>query len=188
MAAARRSFEADAQRREARLRQELEQRFIPREQPKSADPWDDLLDPSVAPKFRAALEAEFNRRNAPIREQQEDLAFKNDEARISAQYPDYQKNRAAVLQFAVQAGIGNVDVAYHAWRSQTQWQDPDAIGKKYLADYQKKKATQAAGTPLAEGRGGGSPSTKTNFRGKDGRLDKDAMDAAALEIIRASES
>lgn len=180
MAAARRSFEADASRREARLRAEFESRYVPKEQPKPSDAWEELLDPSIAPKFRAALEAEFERRNAPIRQQQEDLAFKNDEARISAKYPDYSKNRDAILAFAVQAGIGNVDVAYHAWRSQTQWQDPEAIGKKYLADYQKKKSAQASSTPAVEGRGGGAPSSKQNLKTRE------EMDEAVEAMLRSA--
>lgn len=194
MAAARRSWEQRAARdREIAIQQaraEWQRSQTPPANPD--DPWS-KFDPDVAKALQAALERAIETRAAPLQarvdsyaKQQEDLAFANDESRMSAKYPDYQKNRIPVIEFAVASGIKNLDLAYHAWRSQNQWPDEKAIRLDERGKYGKAKVAQSSTAPLTEGRGGGSPSTKTNFRDKDGKLDKDAMDAAALEIIHSA--
>lgn len=179
MANARRSFEADFARREAKIRAEYEQRSAPR--PTSPDPWSGF-EPTVAQQLKAAMEAEFNARFTPIKQQQDDLAFRNEESAVKAKYKDYEENRLAILEFAVQNGIPRVEVAYHAWRSQNKWQDPDAIGKKAIADHLRKKTAQSVATPSVEGRGGGAPSSKQKYK------DRDEMDEAAKALFRASET
>ena len=183
MANARRAFQADSQRewqrREAAIRAEFEQRFVPREQPKATDPWSQF-DPTVAGPLKALFEHEFQSRLSPFQQQQEDLAFSRDELEVRNRYPDYGENRADILEFAVQNGIVNLDAAYHAWRSMNRWQDPDEIGKAAVAAYTRKKTAQASRTPAVEGRGGGAPSSKQQPKSRE------EMDAIAEEMLRAA--
>lgn len=182
MANARRSWEAQAGReRQSALdavRQEYERKQSP--QPSRQDPWS-AFDPSVSTALRAALQAEFDQRMAPVREQQEDISLRNEESEAKGKYPDYAENRADILEFAIQNGIPNVEVAYHAWRSQNRWQDPDVIGKAAVAAYTKRKSAQSSTTPSVEGRGGGAPTSAKKVKSWD-----DA-DEAAKEIFRSSQ-
>lgn len=185
MAAARRSFEVQSRReREAALaavRAEYEQRFAPK--PTTDDPWSQF-DPTVAAAFRKVLEHEFGTRLAPlqtIQTQQEDIAFRNDEAEIRSKYPDYAKNRVAVLEYGVQNGIVNLEQAYRAWKyDELSSLDPKKIGQDAIANYTKRKTAQASGTPAVEGRGGGAPSSKQNFKSRE------EMDEAVIEMVKAA--
>lgn len=180
---ARRSWEHQSKReREAALaavRAEYEQRLSPK--PQNNDPWSQL-DPSVANVLRGIFQHELETRLTPFKQQQEDIAFRNDEAEIRAKYPDYAKNRAAVLEFGVQHGIADLDAAYRAWKYDELAQlDPDAIGKAAIAAYTKKKTQQASATPSVEGKGGGAPSSAQKIKTWD-----DA-DEAAKDIFRAAQ-
>lgn len=187
MAAARRSFERDAAQRESRLRADFESRFVAREQPKPTSPWSDLLAPDIEPKFQAALDAAIAAKLAPYQQNQEELAFSRDEAEIKAKYKDYTANRVDILNFAVENEIVNLDTAYRAWKyDELSKIDPEKIGRDAVAKHVNRKAAQSAGTPSVEGRGGGAPSSKQSFQGKDGKLDRDAMDRAAEEMFRSA--
>lgn len=183
MANARRSFETQSKREResalAAVRAEYEQRFAPK--PQSNDPWS-RLDPTVAEVLKGIFQHEMETRLTPFKEQQEDISFRNDEAEIRAKYPDYAKNRAAVLEFGAQNGIGNIEQAYRAWKYDELSQlDPDAIGKAAVASYTKKKTQQASTTPAVEGKGGGAPSSAQKIKTWD-----DA-DEAAASIFRSSQ-
>jgi hypothetical protein len=183
MAAARRSWEADSQRREARLRQEFTQQFIPREQPKPNDPYA-AFDPQVAAALQAAIDARlqpFQQFQKQAQDRQDDLDFRNEEVDVRTKYPDYAKNRAEILEFAVKNGIATPDAAYHAWRSMNQWPDEKAIRNDERTKYYAKKTAQAAGTPSVEGRGGGAPSSKQPFKSRED------MDEAAMAMIQAAQ-
>lgn len=179
MANARRSFESGQSRREAAIRAEYEERLAPKPTPE--DPWS-TFDPQVSAALRAALDHEWNSRMGPVKQQQDDIAFRNDEVAVKAQFPDYEKNRSEILNYAVQNKIVNLNAAYHAWRSENKWPDVDAGNKAYLAAHLKKKAAQSVGTPVVEGRGGGAPSGKQTYK------DRDQMDEAAKALFRATES
>jgi len=184
MANARRSFETQSKREResalAAVRSEYEQRFNPK--PQSNDPWA-AFDPNVAQAIRAAMESEFTSRLTPFREQQEDISFRNDEAEIRGKYPDYAKNRTAVLEFGVQNGIGNIEQAYRAWKyDELSALDPDAIGKAAVASYTQKKNRQASNTPSVEGKGGGAPSSRQPLP-----KDRDELDAMAMAMFRSAE-
>lgn len=182
MAAARRSWEADARKSEQRLRQELSQQFIPREQPKPNDPWS-KFDPQVAAAMREVMEHEFQQRLTPFKAQQDDIAFRNDEAEIRTRYPDYSANRLAVLEFGVQHGIADIEQAYRSWKyDQLATVDPKRIGQDAVAAYLKKKTAQAVQTPASEGRGGAAPSSQQKFKTRE------EMDEAVLEMIHAADN
>jgi len=176
MASARRSWQEDQRRREAAIRAE----YAPKPTSQSPDHWSGF-EPTVAQQLKAAMDAEFNARFTPIKQQQDDLAFRTEEAQVKAKYKDYEENRLAILEFAVQNGIPRVEVAYHAWRSQNKWQDPDSIGRAAIAAHLKKKTAQSVATPAVEGRGGGAISSKQKFK------DRDDMDEAARALFRASD-
>lgn len=186
---ARRSWEYQTEQRLAKERQAWQKAQAP--QPQSDDPWS-ALDPNVAAAFRKIFDRELQKSIEPFKtaqetyqQQQEDLAFKSEEADLKAKYPDYAKNRAAVLEFAVANSIPNAEAAFHAWRSMTQW---DKNASMAVTAHLAKKASQSARTPSTEGRGGGAPTSKQSFRdAKTGKLDYDAMDEAAKEMFRASE-
>lgn len=180
MAGARRSWEAQAQRERAAIEQRIRQEYEQRQQRPANDPWSSF-DPNVAQALRQALAAELDQRITPMRDQQEDLTLRNEESAVSAKYRDYAENRNEILEFAVANGIPNVEVAYHAWRSQNRWQDPDAIGKAAVAAYTKRKIRQSDTTPSVEGRGGGAPTSARKIK------DFDDADEAAKELFRASQ-
>lgn len=182
---ARRAWEYNTQQQIQRERQKWEREMASRQTPPAQqDPWSGF-DPEVQQRLRAAIEAELEGRTAPLREQlqsfqqrQDDIALRNDEAQLSSRFPDYQKNRAAVLEFAVANGIPNVEAAFHAWRSMYQWPDVAAIERSAVSQHVKRKVGQSVRTPSVEGRGGGAPSSKQDFK------DRDEMDAAAAQIFR----
>lgn len=181
MASFRRSQQAEWDRREARIRSEFEQRYVPREQPKPTSPFGELLDPTVTPKFEAALEAYLSTRLAPFQQNQEDLSFSRDEAEIRAKYKDYGPNRADILNFAVQNEIVNLDAAYRAWKyDELSKIDPEKIGRDAVAKHVNRKAAQSAGTPSVEGRGGGAPSSKQNLKTRE------EMDEAVEAMLRSA--
>lgn len=182
MAAARRSFEQQSRREResalAAVRAEYEQRFAPK--PAVDDPWSQF-DPAVAQAMRKVLDHELSQRFAPVQQQQEDIAFRNDEAEIRGKYPDYAKNRVAVLEYGVQNGIANLEQAYRAWKyDELSTIDPKKIGQDAIASYTKRKTAQASGTPAVEGRGGGAPSSKQQPKTRE------EMDEAVVEMLKAA--
>lgn len=182
MAAARRSFEAQSKREResalAAVRAEYEQRFAPK--PAANDPWS-ALDPQVAQTLKSLFEHELSQRFAPVQQQQEDIAFRNDEAELRGKYSDYAKNRLAVLEYGVQNGIANLEQAYRAWKfDELSTIDPKKIGQDAIASYTKRKTAQASSTPAVEGRGGGAPSSKQNFKTRE------EMDEAVIDMVRAA--
>lgn len=188
MASARRSFEADAKRQRdvalATARAEWERVNAPRSQPD--DPWS-ALDPEAARVLRTILESEFTTRLTPFQQrtmqQTDDLAFAAEEATMREKHKDYKDNRTAILEFAVENGIRNLDMAYRAWKyDELSKIDPAALKKQGEQEYIKKKTQQASTTPAVEARGGGAPSG-----GKQQLKDYDDMDAAAAEMFRASQ-
>jgi hypothetical protein len=179
MANARRSWEATARReREAALaaiRSEYESRSAPK--PADDDPWSEF-DPQVAARLKAALERTLQTHLSPLKQAQNDLAFARDENEMRTKYSDYSDNRAAILQFAVENGIRNLDTAYRAWKYDSLSKiDPKAIARDAVAEHIKKKQKQSAETPAVEGRGGGAPSSAKKYK------DRDEMEADALDLI-----
>jgi hypothetical protein len=186
MANARRSWDFETNRRLERERQNWERQYRPQASPSAKpDPWAGF-DPEVQQRLRAAIDAELEARTAPLNErlsafqqQQEDIAFANDEARIGAKYPDYQKNRAAILEFAVANGIPNLDMAYRSWKyDELSKIDVKKIERDAVSNHLKRKSAQAVSTPAVEGRGGGTPSSKQTFKSRE------EMDDAAVELLR----
>src|SRR6185503_3105718 len=88
------------------------------------DPWS-AFDPEVAAALKSVFDQEFQTSAQPYLDQltreAEDRAFAADEQRMRAIYPDYEKQRAAVLNFAVDNNIADLDLAYRAFRGS---QDP----------------------------------------------------------------
>jgi hypothetical protein len=195
MGRARKSFEADAQRRqEAAINAaqiEWQQRFdewakqsttreryVPQDQPKQDpnSPWA-RFDPDAADALRSVLSGEIESAVAPYRQQIAASNLAAEEAKLAGQYPDYQKVRAHVLNFAVANRILDLDLAYKAFK----YQDRAAIERDAIAGYVKKKVRQSSQTPSVEGRGGGAPSSKQGYKNRD------QMDEAAAQLFRASQ-
>lgn len=185
MANARRSWDFETNKRLERERKNWEAQYRQPQAPAKADPWEDI-DPEAARRLRAVMDAELERRIAPVNERlakyqqaQEDLAFANDEAKISAKYPDYQKNRTAILEFATANRIFDLDNAYRSWKyDELSKIDVNKIKREAVSEHLKKKTAQSVSTPAVEGRGGGAPSSKQQFKSRE------EMDDAALELVR----
>lgn len=188
MANARRSWQREQERALTQLRQEFEQKYVPRPTPQPEDPWA-AFDPDVAKTLKAVMERELETRLEQrlkpfqyLQQTTQQLAFQNEEARIKSQYPDYEKNRTAVLEFAVEHGIPNLDMAYRAWKfDELSKIDPKKIAADAVKDYTTKKTAQASTTPALEGRGGGAPPSKQPLK------DYEDMDRAAAELYRQSQ-
>jgi hypothetical protein len=93
------------------------------------DAWDELLGPD-APRFRAALDqtfenSEFGRVTRKMKEQQEDQDFAKDEDRLRHIYGKaaYDRDRTALLRFAVENNLTDLDLAFRAFRGSS---DPSA--------------------------------------------------------------
>jgi len=194
MARARSSFEAKAQRRQeqaianavaaaqAEWNQQLEawwqqqqgQQQYETQQPQQPQdpnsPWS-RFTPDVAEELKAALDQTL----APVQQRQAALAQQADEARVAAKYgSDFLKNRDAVLAYANANQIGTWDAAFRAWK----FEDRATIEMQAVSNYLKKKASTSARTPSVEGRGGGAPSSKQQFKSRD------EMDEHVIDTLR----
>jgi len=187
MARARRSYQAEAARRQeaaiAAAQAEWQRQFEEwysaqgaqqaqqaQPQPEPNSPFS-RFDPTVAAELQAGLTQAL----APYQQRQAALAQQAEEARAAAKYgPDFLKNRDAVLQFAKENGITTWDVAYRAFK----YSDRAQIEREAIGAYVKKKAATSARTPSVESRGGGAPSGRQNFKNRE------EMDEHVIDTLR----
>jgi hypothetical protein len=85
------------------------------EESQDSDPWSNF-DPEVAGALRAVLQHEIDQQTAPFRQAEADRNLKADEDRMRAVYPEYERNRLAILTHGLDRGITNIEDAFHAWR------------------------------------------------------------------------
>lgn len=102
------------------------------------DLWDELLEPDIADRFRAALNDSIENSNygqtaRQIQDEAEDRKFAKDEDRMKAIYGSkfYDDNRAAILNFAVQNEMHDLDLAVREWRGSNE---PSAVAETQRAE------------------------------------------------------
>lgn len=88
------------------------------------DPWAEF-DPEAARVLKALFDQEWSKHSQPLVDASEDRAFAEAEKRMKAIYGSaYEKNRDAVLRFAIENNVPDVDIAFRAWRGSS---DPQAV-------------------------------------------------------------